>query len=353
MDPWKTEIPKDYEETMKEFGLSSIPEELIEKIPDNLLFKRKIIFAHRDLDKIIQAHEQGKDFAVLTGIKPSSNLHLGNLLVIKQMLSFQKMRAKIYYAVADIEAYHSNNQSLEKSHEIAIDNIADLLALGIKEDNYFYKQSQEIQVLRDGYLFSKNVTMNMIKAIYGEHGFGYYMSALLQIGDIFIPQSKKFGGPKPVIVPVGLDQDPHIRLARDLAPKNKLIPPAATYSKLLPSLTGEEKMSKSNPLGMISLSDSPEQAEKKVMNAFTGGRESIEQQRKLGGQPEKCRIYDLYLMFFEEDEKKLTERYEACKSGKLLCGECKKQLAERIKAFLKKHQEKKEKLYSKAEELLS
>ena len=39
----------------------------------------------------------------------------------------------------------------------------------------------------------------------------------MQVADILLPQIEEFGGPKKVVVPVGVDQDPHIRLTRDIA----------------------------------------------------------------------------------------------------------------------------------------
>jgi len=84
-------------------------------------------------------------------------------------------------------------------------------------------------------------------------------------------------------------------------------------------------------------------AAEKVMSAFTGGRDTVEEQQRLGGRPEVCNVYAYYYFLFEEDDENLREREAACKSGSLLCGECKKQLAERVKAFLADFQEKREK----------
>ncbi len=100
------------------------------------------------------------------------------------------------------------------------------------------------------------------------------------------------------------------------------------------------KMSASEPNTCIFTTDSPELAAKKIMNAFTGGARNIEEQRKYGGKPDICPVYDYYHFLFEEDDKKLKEIYDTCKSGERLCGDCKNILAERVKKFLTKHQEK-------------
>ena len=348
LDPFSSKLTEDYEKIIKEFGIKLIDENLKKKLPNHYLFRRNIIFAHRDLDKALEA----KHFSVLTGIKPSNNFHLGSKLVAEQMKIYQSMGAKIFYAVADLEAYHVNKKSLNELHETAVDNVADLLALGINDDNYFYKQSEEKEVMRLGYLYSRNVTYNMMKAIYGEKTIGENMVSLLQVGDILYPQMEKFGGKQHVIVPIGLDQDPHMRLTRDIAAKHKLILPSSTYHKFMRSLSGESKMSKRDELGMISLSDDEKAIRKKVNRALTGGRDTIQEQRIKGGQPDKCVIFELFAYHFEEDDEKLLERKQACLKGELTCGQCKKELIEKINAFLKQHQEKKEKLKDKAERLL-
>jgi len=79
-----------------------------------------------------------------------------------------------------------------------------------------------------------------------------------------------------------------------------------------------------------------------VMDAFTGGRATVAEQREKGGQPEICPIYYYYLFLMEPDDKKLNEIYCNCRSGKLLCGEDKVNLAEKVKSFLIRHQKKRE-----------
>ncbi len=353
LDPWSSELPSDYKHLMEEFGIKPITEDLKKRMPDSHLIRRGILFAQRDLGRIVKAYEEGEEFAILTGVKPSNVFHLGSKLVADVLKFFQEMNGRLFYAVADIEAYHANKQSLEKSAEIAVDNIADLLALGVSEKNsYFYKQSQEEEVMRNGYLYARNVTNNTLKAVYGDKEIGLYMSALVQVGDILLPESEKFGGPKPVIVPVGIDQDPHIRLTRDIAAKHRLVRPSSVYTKFMRSLTGSEKMSKSEPMGMISLNDDEKTVEVKVMRAFTGGRVTVEEQREKGGEPLKCVVFELFKYHLEEDDKKLEERFRKCVNGEIMCGECKKQAAQRLKEFLRKHQEKKKKMIPKARKLL-
>jgi tryptophanyl-tRNA synthetase len=102
-------------------------------------------------------------------------------------------------------------------------------------------------------------------------------------------------------------------------------------------------MSASSPQSSIYTTDTPKVARKKIMNAFTGGRETVAEQRKKGGKPEVCSVHQYLTYIFEEDDEALMDQCERCKQGDLLCGEHKEYLAEKVEQFLVKHQEKREK----------
>jgi tryptophanyl-tRNA synthetase len=178
-----------------------------------------------------------------------------------------------------------------------------------------------------------------MKSIYGFSGstnISHLYVPLVQVADILHPQLEEFGGPKPTVVPVGPDQDPHIRLTRDIAErfknKYKFIAPSSTYHRFITGLTGD-KMSSSKPKTAIFLSDSPEIAEKKVKSAKTGGRESLEDQRQLGGVPEDCVVYEMLLYHLVSSDAELKEMYHDCKQGTIMCGECKSIASGLMKKF--------------------
>jgi len=119
------------------------------------------------------------------------------------------------------------------------------------------------------------------------------------------------------------------------------MPPASTYHKFMTGLQGG-KMSSSIPESYIALTDKPEDGAKKVMRAITGGRVSLEEQKKHGGEPDKCSVYELLLYHLMEDDNELMEVYKECIGGTRVCGNCKKYTAELMRLFLKDHQEKRE-----------
>ena len=160
----------------------------------------------------------------------------------------------------------------------------------------------------------------------------------MQAAHILFPQFNR--GKHLSVVPVGIDQDPFIRLTRDIAEHFGFEKPAALHAKFIPSLTGGAKMSSSEGT-MINLTDSPKEVETKIKKyAFSGGRDTIEEHRKLGGNPDIDVSYQYLRVFFEPDDKKLQKIRDDYKSGKLLTSELKAILVEKINAFLKEHQKK-------------
>ncbi|MFH1471097.1 MAG: tryptophan--tRNA ligase [Candidatus Micrarchaeota archaeon] len=362
VDPWGSELV-DYSKLFSEFGMQRMDEGGVEKasrvLRESRLFRRGIIFAHRDFGKFTSDWEAGKPVAVMSGIKPSGEFHLGSKLTADELVFMQKsFGAKVFYSIADLESYADNGLWLSEGHKNAVMNVSDLLALGLDPKNaYVYKQSEEKRVLRLGNLFAKKTTMATLKAIYGERGMGIYSSVLVQAGDILLPQLPEFGGPKSVVVPVGADQDPHIRFTRDIAQKFTeeygFRVPCATFHKFFRSLNGEMKMSKRDPMNIMTLSDDEAILKKKIANALTGGRATAEEQKKHGGEIGKCVIYELMLFHFYEDDAELKKMHDDCTGGRILCGECKKMRLEAIVRWLRAHKEKKKKNIPRAEKILS
>ena len=116
-------------------------------------------------------------------------------------------------------------------------------------------------------------------------------------------------------------------------------------------LTGG-KMSSSVPASHISLLDDPQEGYEKVSAATTGGRETAEKQRELGGRADECPVYELYAYLLAgDDDEFATEVYEECVGGERLCGGCKEQAAELMAEFLEEHQEKREEWADKLDDL--
>jgi len=359
LDPWGTTVIEDYDRLYEEFGIQPF-KPLLPKMPNpNLVMRRGVIFGHRDFERVLGAMKRKEPFAVMSGIKPTGEFHLGTLMTAREIIYFQQQGATAFYCIADVEAYEDNKIPFERSEKIAVGNVADLLALGFDPDpkrGCVYRQYTEQRVRDLSIIFGRGATLATMKAIYGERNIGLYMSALIQAGDILMPQLQDFGGPKPTVVPVGVDQDAHLRFTRDLAGKFRrkygFVPPSSTYHKIMRGLDGSPKMSKREPMSYFTLTERPETIAKKISNAFTGGRPTIAEQRKLGGIPEACCIYEICMFQFVENDSDMIKVYHDCKSGKLLCGEHKDQATEIILNFVKDHQRKRRQYIGKAREIL-
>ncbi|MHA1684444.1 MAG: tryptophan--tRNA ligase [Promethearchaeota archaeon] len=358
LNPWGATVIDDYERLCRDFGIEKLDDGLRGKMEKNRFFRRQIIFGHRDFGFIIKAMSSKQKWAVMSGIKPSGSFHLGTFTTATEIVELQKMGGKAFYCIADIESWQDNGIPWEESAITAIDNLADILAVGLDPDPeraYIWRQSAEPQVKTLPYFISKGVTNNMLQAIYGEHQIGLYLSSLVQVSDILLPQLRE--GPMPTVVPVGIDQDPHIRLTRDLTRKyfqkqKNFFLPGATYHRLLEGLDGSEKMSKRKPNSGFTFADDEKTIKKRLNNALTGGRDTLQEQKEKGGDPDNCMIYKLLMYNFLDDDKKLEEIHEECKAGNLLCGTCKKFAIERVLAYVKEHKERKEKLIPKAKKIL-
>ncbi len=345
IDPWGSIQVKDYGETIDKFGINSM-DDLDNEIPgSNRLFTRDIIYGQRDFDKVLKAKKKNEDFAMMTGMMPSGKFHFGHKLVADMIKYFQNLGADVYVAVADIEAYLTRDMPLEKTREIAIkEYLRNYIALGIDVDKLdFYFQSEgSTNYNKMSKMFSKNITQNELEAIYGEMDPGKTISVLTQAADILKPQFEENGGPKPVVVPVGIDQDPHIRLTRDIASRFKetdFVKPSSIYTKFMRGITGG-KMSSSDPKSYIALNDSIEDAKKKIDSAKTGGKQSLEEHRKKGADVEEDVVFELLAFNLIDDDERLRDIYRRYDSGEMLSGELKQIAKEEMENFLEEHHKK-------------
>ncbi len=354
MNPWEVSGNVDYEKLIKEFGITPL-RELPEVFNKNVLFRRKIVFAHRDIQRILDAVKNKKRFVMMTGLMPTGKFHIGHMILAKQMIFWQNLGAKVYIAIADIEAYNTRGQSLEDSKKIAIDQyIKNYIALGLDLKNcdiYFQSDRSKDSKKANAYyrlasLASAHTTFNEFRAIYGDINPGKMVASLIQTADILHAQLPEFENKVPVIVPVGIDQDPHIRISRDISQKIKsynFIQLSSTYHLFAPGLKGD-KMSSSDPTSYIALTDSKEEVKRKINKyAFSGGKDTTEEHRKEGGNPDIDVSFQYLKMLFEENDKKLQQIYGDYKSGKMLTSELKDYLIKKINSFLENHQEARKK----------
>ena len=492
LDPWGSASVGDYADLFEEFGIEAFDDVADDVVDPHYLMRRGVIFGHREYDAVAEAMANDEPFAALSGFMPTGDPHIGHKLVFDEIIWHQQQGGDAFGLIADLEAHSARGMSWDEIDEHARNYLLSLLALGFDaEAGELYRQSDNRAVQDLGFELGSKANFSEFEAIYGfdgETNISHMQSVVTQTADILYPQL--VDEPKPTVIPVGPDQDPHVRLTRDLATrvryfkvteafasfelddaerqlvraaydalaadvedaeadvrcedaaewladyeppepdadgtpdlaaakptaldklnaggKEPLRPrvrffdrnatdeafealieavkgdkrvfeghvdafdltrseaesiardveidhdgfgfrqPSSIYHRFMTGLTGG-KMSSSVPASHISLLDDPEDGYDKVKAATTGGRDTADEQRELGGEADECPVYELYAYLLAGDDDELTKTvYSECVNGERLCGGCKEQAAELMREFLEDHQEKRE----EAEELL-
>ncbi len=357
--PWHVQGEIDYDKLIKRFGTQKISDQLSERIKkiagdDHFMLRRQIFFSHRDMNKILDEYEKGKKFFLYTGRGPSGHTHIGHLIpwVFAKWLQ-DKFDVNMYFQLTDDEKFFSKqNLRLEETKKFAFENALDFIALGFKPKNTkIIIDTENIRMLYPiAAEVAKKINFSNTKAVFGftnDTNIGMIFYTSLQSAPCFIED-------KPVLIPLGVDQDPHFRLTRDVAPRIGKPKPALIHNIMIPSLEGPGgKMSASEENTTIYTTDTPEVVKKKINKyAFSGGQPDVAQHRKLGGNPDIDVSYQYLKIFFEPDDIALKKIYDDYKSGKMITGELKSILIKKINDFLKDHQKKREKAREQIDKFL-
>jgi len=364
--PWEVRGEIDYEKLIKEFGTKHIDQRLLERIKKHTgelhyFLKRGIFFSHRDLDWVLSEYEKGNKFFLYTGRAATGPNHMGHIVpwIFTKWLQ-DKFDVDLWFQFPDEEkTFFKEGLTLDETMRWTKDNAYDVIALGFdpKKTHFLIDTVHAKLMYREACKVARKITFSTTKAVFGfnnETNIGAIFYTAMQSVPAFLPSVLK-GKNIPCLIPYAIDQDAHFRISRDVLPKLGFYKPAAIHCIFLPGLGGimeQGKMSSSEEETAIFLTDSPETVEKKVMKyAFSGGRDTIAEHRKLGGNPDVDVSYQ-WLTFFEEDDKKLKRIYDDYKSGKLLTGELKQILIDKLNSFLKEHQKKREKAKDQFEKFI-
>ena len=283
---------------------------------------------------------------ILTGLRPTGNLHLGHLFGAGQNYIKLQDDYNFYLEIADVQALTDNFNNPEKVRKNVTEITIDLLSIGLDPEKVnFFIQSKIPEIAELTVFYSNLVTVARLernptvkteiaqkKELFGNDGesitYGFLGYPVSQAADI-----TAFDGE---VVPVGEDQLPLLEQCREIVRKfnsiygETLKEPKAILSetKRVKGLDGNEKMGKS--LGnAIFLNDNDETIKKKVMSAITDPAK-IKKDDK--ANPDICMVYYYHKLVNkkENNEKICTE----CKKGARGCVQCKKELIEAMNEFL-------------------
>jgi tryptophanyl-tRNA synthetase len=312
------------------------------------LLELDFFFSHRDFDWILDRYQKGEKFYLYTGRGPSGKVHLGHLMPWMFTKYLQdKFDAPLLFQLTDDEKFlHGHNKTMAEISAFTDENILDIIAIGFKpEKTKIIVDTKHIKHLYPMALeIAKRITFSTARAVFGftnSTNIGMIGFPPIQAVPCFLPSLIE-NKPTPVLIPAAIDQDPYWRITRDVAEKMGYYKPAQIHSKFLPSLETSGKMSSSKPKTAVFTTDDSETVEDKVSVAFTGGQPTVALQRKLGGNPDICPVFS-YLQYMFDNSKESKERALKCRSGNLLCGECKQDLSSNSVSFLTDFQKRREK----------
>jgi tryptophanyl-tRNA synthetase len=352
--PWEVKGKVNYERLIKEFGTQPLTEQIRQRLAkymngEHLQLRRQLFFSHRDLDTILDLYEKGIKFVLYTGRGPSGPVHIGHLIpwIFTKHLQ-DAFNTRLYFQMTDDEKFViDDDRNLPDTTRLGHENALDIIALGFKPENtYIIYDVQDIDLLYDIALeVAKRITYSTARSTFGfqdSTNLGWIFYPAIQAAPCFI-HKKLTGENVPCLIPAAIDQDPFWRITRDIAQKLGYYKPAQIHNRFLPGLGVGGKMNAHEPETAIFTTDQPELVKQKIWKAFTGGKGTVAEQKKEGADPEICTIFQFFTYLFEPDDKKLSDRSTRCRAGQTLCGDCKRELTERVNKFLAEHQKKREK----------
>lgn len=287
---------------------------------------------------------------VLSGIRATGRLHLGNYLgAVRGMLELQNdLKCETLYMVADAHSVTTpfDVKELKKNRR---EVIIDYLAAGLDpEKSILFLQSMVAEHFELSFYFASVSTVARMQHLptfkekVKQHPENVTMALLnypiLMAADILVYKASS--------VPVGIDQKPHLEVAREIArkmndkygmdfPEPKMF---ATKGEYVPSLLGKGKMSKSVEGSFINLTDDLDAIKKKLATAPTDSGKG----EKVPTEGGVCNLLKFVELFGGEVKRKKYEKLYVSEGVKYQ--ELKEDLAKAIYMEIKPIQEKRKEL---------
>jgi tryptophanyl-tRNA synthetase len=277
---------------------------------------------------------------ILSGMRPTGRLHLGNYVgALENWIELQKT-CQSFHMVADWHMLTTAPESTQEIRDNCIEVVIDWLSAGLDpQKSPFFVQSHIREHAELYLIFSMLISVARLQrnptvkeqvrdlGLTANMSYGHLGYPVLQAADILLYKADA--------VPVGEDQAPHVEISAEIARRFNFIyhcevfPEPKTILTQFARLPGldNKKMSKSLN-NSISLSDTSEEIEKKVMQAYT---DPTRIRKTDPGHPEGCVVFAYHQKFNPETVNQVE--FE-CKAGTLGCVEHKRQMAKRLSEVL-------------------
>lgn len=321
-------LAEDNLKLVEKFGAARVSELI--STPDFYTFTNGLMHSHRDFHLFYTRLLKGERSAVVSGLNASGTIHFGHIPVLDTNMFFQREHgAEVYIPISDDESYVSlkvKTQEEALGHALRLARSMIAYGFDLKKTHIIIDQLYT-NIYNTAIKLSLGVTMSELKSVYSytnDQNIGLHFYPAIQSAHIVLPH--KFGI-RNTIVPIGPDEDAHLRVCRDVAGKFGYEKPAVLHAVFLPGLDGQ-KMSKSKG-NAIFLLDSDKEIKRKIMSAFSGGQASVEEHRRLGGNPDVDVSYQYLRSYFlkPQEARQLHDDY---RKGRLLSGEIKQMFLEHM-----------------------
>ena len=358
--PWEVTGAIDYEKLIQEFGVQPLDKELLSRLEVHAQKKglelhhhlrRGVFFAHRDLEWLLDKYEAGEDFFLYTGRSPSGPVHLGHVMAWEFTKWLQDVfDCELWFQFPDEEKYlFKQDITQEDIQHWLHENMLDVAAIGFDPaKTHFVIDTQHANLLYpQAVRVAKKITYNQVKNTFGfsdSQNIGAIFYTAMQAVPAFLP-SVIAGKNIPCLIPYAIDQDPHFRISRDVIKKLGYYKPASIQCRFLPGLKGfdaDGKMSSSNQQTAVLMTDTEAQVKKKINKyAHSGGRDTLEEHRKKGGDTSVDVAYQ-WLVFLEDNDEELKRLKDGYENGDILSGEMKQACIKKVNTYLAVHQLRRE-----------
>ncbi len=349
VNPYNVNGDINYDKLISEFGIKPIDKNILKRIEAitgeiHPYLRRGIFFAHRDLEKVLDAYEKGEKFFLYTGTGPSGPIHLGHYSVWSFVKWLQdKFDVELWFQFTDDEKFLYKDMTYEEIQEWTKENMLDVIAMGFNPNKtHFLIDTKHAGIIYpEAIKVAKKITFSTLKSAFGftdSNNIGSIFYTAMQTVPCFLPNILNNEN-KYCLIPMGVDQDPHFRISRDVVEKLGHKKPSIIHAKFMSPLTGVTgKSSSSNYDKTILMTDDAKTVAKKINKySFSGGKDTIEEHREKGGNIE-VDVACQWLKYFEHNDEKLSEIYDKYSKGELLSGEVKKILIDKINNELSEHQ---------------
>ena len=327
------------------------------------------IVASRDADLFLQALTDGQRCKVVATMAAAGPMHLGHGALADLLRYFQSLGAQVVLGFRDLELTHAAIRDTREerrqgrsdtghpnvrstARQAMHDRLLTLAAAGLdlhRTDAYL--QMDRLAITDTAFALGSAIPLSLLNSALGlrlrDSATDTFLP-LLRLADILHTQQAESDGPCRTLVLDGLGGDVYVRMARNVAEEFGFIKPSALYLRMVRSLTiyhdprtgsAVEVMTNRVPPGSITYRDDADEVRRRIGRAYTGGRQTLEEQRRLGGNPDPrvCGVASLHAFHATTGASDFAELQRQCRAGELLCGQCKASATDRLIKYLQEH----------------